>query len=502
MIDFETVPNSSLLPPLQQPPFIVETICHSRIMLKCSLTGVACCFICLFGCIVNAQQSNAPSGIDAPSSIPYGQYASSAPSQEREDSEGFWETQVWLTITNILSLTRNWTTLVLAVVAVVIYRFGHVPGVKKSAASVGADTLQTLMLQGPELRYGVVDRKKLKSKITRAIKDNLSWTVMIYGNRGCGKSTMLKLVFEGLAGVILVTIRTEKDVEDLNETLLSKLKIDQQGGTIRDLELAFTQFTAKNKRKPVLILSVEGLSSGALLRSVLTVAKTHGYDGGKLLDVVVDLSALFAAHSLTTSINNLRANPIYVEDVEGADAIDFLEQALVARTDVSKTEANTLAQELLSVVGGNFATLEKFILAVTKVDEDDIVDVARVRNQIALTIRTEMTSAEANLQKFFSTLAASIQSTANNLKILLVPRLSAPNQLEDMAAMLSLINSDQSITINVTKDHVLDALKACADIYPLTFFAEGGMQLSKPAVSSVVDRWHANMVNAGTVIPT
>lgn len=160
-----------------------------------------------------------------------------------------------------------------------------------------------------------------------------------------------------------------------------------------------------------------------------------------------------------------------------------------------------MAQELLSVVGGNFATLEKFILAVTKVDENDIVDVARVRKQIAMTIRTEMTSAEANLEKFFSTLAASIQSTENQLKILLVPRLSAPNQLQDMAAMLSLINNDQSITSNVSKDHVLGALKACGNIYPLTFLAEGGMQLSKPAALSVVDRWHTNMINAGTVIP-
>lgn len=175
----------------------------------------------------------------------------------------------------------------------------------------------------------------LKSKITRGMRDTLSWTVMIYGNRGCGKSTMLKkLAFEGLAGVILVTIRTEKDVEDLNETLLRKLKINQEGGTIRDLELAFTQFTAQNKRKPVLILSVEGLSSGALLRSVLSVAKTHGYDGEKLFHVVVDVSALFAAHSLTTSMNNLRAYPIYVKDVEGADANDYLEQGLVASTDM------------------------------------------------------------------------------------------------------------------------------------------------------------------------
>jgi hypothetical protein len=54
-------------------------------MFHYSLTGVGCCVICFFGCIVNAQQSNAPFGIDAPSSVPEG---SSAPSQESED---FWE---------------------------------------------------------------------------------------------------------------------------------------------------------------------------------------------------------------------------------------------------------------------------------------------------------------------------------------------------------------------------------------------------------------------------
>ena len=383
-----------------------------------------------------------------------------------------------------------------------IYRFGHIPGAKKSVASKAADTLQTLMLTEPVLEYGFVDRKQLKEEIDRAIKDSLSWTVMVYGNRGCGKSTMLHLVFEGLGGVILVTIKTEKDVEDLNETLLHKLKIDQEGGTISDLELAFTQFTAKNKRKPVLILSVEEVSSGSLLRSVLTVAKTYGYDGGRLLHVVVDLSALFAAHSLTTSLNNLRAHPIYVEDVKGDDATDFLEAALVARTDVSKAEASTLAHELLTIVGGNFATLEDFIFEVTKKNKDDIVDVDRVRNQIAMTIATEKTSAEDNLEKFFETLAASIGSTAEHLKVLLVPRLSPPNQLQNMAEMLSLINSDQSIKKNVTKTNVLDALKACADIFPITFLAKGGMHLSKPVVLSVVDSWHTDMVTAGDVTPS
>lgn len=404
---------------------------------------------------------------------------------------------MWLSITHILSFTKIWTTFLLAVLAVVVYRFGYVPGVMKSRASIGVDNLRALK-QRPELRYGVVDRSKLKDEITTAVEDTLCWTVMIYGNRGCGKSTMLKLIFEGLEGVILVTIRTEKDVQDLDETLLRELKLDQEGGTIWDLKLAFTQFTAIHKRKPVLILSVEGLSSGVLLRSVLTAAKTRGYDGEKLLHVVVDLSALFAAHSLTTSTNNLRTFPIYIKDVEGNDATEFLVKALATRTDVTETEAMTLAQELLSVVGGNFATLEKFMVTVRKKNKDDVMDAARVRMQIGVTIKKEIKSAEDNLKTFFSTLAALIESTEEHLKILLVPHLSAPNQLEDMAAMLSLINSDRSINVGVTKEHVLDALKACTDIYPLTFLADGDMQLSKPTVLSVVDRWHNAMISAGT----
>lgn len=63
--------------------------------------------------------------------------------------------------------------------------------------------------------------------------------------------------------------------------------------------------------------------------------------------------------------------------------------------------------------------------------------------------------------------------------------------------MLSLTNSDRSITIEETKEHVLDGLKACTDLYPLTFLAED-MHLSKPTVLSVADRWHTNMINAGT----
>jgi hypothetical protein len=460
-------------------------------MLNSSLTVIACCVICLVGCIVDAQQSKDPSGIDAPSSIP-----SSAPSHESED---FWEKQVWLTITFILSFTRLWGTLLLAILAFVMYRFGHVPGVMKSPASVGADNLQTLLLKKRKLVYGVVDRNKLKAKITRAIKDTINWTVMVYGNRECGKSTMLNLIFDGLAGVILVTITTEQDVDDLDGTIIKLLEIDKKGGTIVDLEAAYTLFTARNKRKPVLILSIEGLSSGALLRRVLTAAKTRGYDGNQLLEVVVDLSALFAVHSLTTSIKNLRAHPIYVEDVKGDDAADFLEKALVARTDVNETEAGTLAHELLSIVGGNFAILKNFMRLVTKVDEDDVMDAAKVRTQIALTIRREMTSADANLETFFSTLATLIQSTPDHLKRLLVPRLSAPNEFEDMAAMLLEINNDETIIVEVTKKQVLDALKACADLYTLTFLARGEMKLSNPAVLSVVDRWHTNMVNPGTV---
>jgi hypothetical protein len=383
--------------------------------------------------------------------------------------------------------------------AVVVYHFGHVPGVKKSPASVGAKNLEAQMLEGPELPYGVVNRNGLKTKIALSISDPLSWTVMVYGNRGCGKSTMLKLIFQGQTGVILLLIKNEQDVQNLNATLISILQIDKEGGTIHDLQLAFTQFTARNKRKPVLILSLEGLSSGKLLRSVLTTAKNLGYDGAKRIHTVVDLSALFAAHSLTTSPTNLRALPMYVEDIEGADAADFLAKALVARTDVSEIESTTLAQELLSVVGGNFAALEDFILHVSKVDQDDVVNAAKVRKQIRVTIREERTSAEDNLNKFFSTLATVIECTENGLKNLLVPRLSPPNELEDMAAMLSLINSDPSITKDATKENVLDALKACADIYPLTFLAKGQMHLSKPVVLSVVDRWHDDMIKTATV---
>lgn len=193
------------------------------------------------------------------------------------------------------------------------------------------------------------------------------------------------------------------------------------------------------------------------------------------------------------------------QGVTGEEANDFLVQALLKTTAVDDvTEASTLAGELLGVVGGNFAMLEDFIAEF--ITGTGVADAAVVRNAIVKVIQDQRESAETNLDKFFLTLAKLIgdetEKTTEHLKKLLVPRLApgAPNQLQSMREVLQLINNDwmnrtknkasSPITTQVTNDHILDALKSCQDLYPLTFLAKGELLLSKPSVGYVVDGWN------------
>jgi hypothetical protein len=183
-----------------------------------------------------------------------------------------------------------------------------------------ADRLLRRTLPKPNVPYLLVERSKLVQKLRREVERDEHFTMVLHGNRGCGKTNLLRLALEGRGGVLELRVCTPQDVDNFCTPragqLAAKLGISGRACSpyFRNVNAtkALKTFKKIHRKNAVIVISLDETCTGVMLTSVLQECKRlgrHQYE--RHVRIIVDISAVFAVHQTTRSLN------------EGMDAVTF-----------------------------------------------------------------------------------------------------------------------------------------------------------------------------------
>jgi hypothetical protein len=165
----------------------------------------------------------------------------------------------------------------------------------------------------------------------------------------------------------------------------------------RDVEGALLAFKKQTEKCPVVIISIEGDANSAQLPGILGCAKTVGFESPHFANVVVDLSALFAANC-TRPLTDLRVTTVRVGDLEESESVPYLAGILETQSPdkINTDDANTLAKTVVESLGGNFGKLHDFA------ELAEGLDAMQAKAEFARLIATEQTWVEMIISLFDS----------------------------------------------------------------------------------------------------
>lgn len=152
-------------------------------------------------------------------------------------------------------------------------------------------------LPPPTLDGEFVERPKLKEAILKAASSRFSETVLIYGERGGGKTTLIQHAFKNRRGVMTISIGapTQKEAQDeMIEEISSKLHIFNTPQKRNFIEQVFAMgFTSE----PIVVVSLEAKCGGDTLEGVVTLSKILSYENRYKTHprIVIDISGSRAA---------------------------------------------------------------------------------------------------------------------------------------------------------------------------------------------------------------
>jgi hypothetical protein len=228
--------------------------------------------------------------------------------------------------------------------------------------------LLRMTLSKPNVPYLLVERSKLVQKLRREVECDEFYTMVLHGNRGCGKTNLLRLALEGRGGVLELRVCTPQDVDNFCKPrawqLAAKLGISGRACSSYDhnknATKALKTFRKIHEKKAVIVISVDETCTGVMLTAVLQECKRLGRDKYEShVQIIVDLSAVFAVHQTTFSLETeLIAESFHVPDPSGEEVKLHLQRAIQKSAHgINREDAVQLAAKMTDGIGGNFADL-------------------------------------------------------------------------------------------------------------------------------------------------
>mmetsp|Transcript_12808 Transcript_12808/g.31092 ORF Transcript_12808/g.31092 Transcript_12808/m.31092 type:complete len:399 (-) Transcript_12808:179-1375(-) len=169
-----------------------------------------------------------------------------------------------------------------------------------------------------KLTRGAPDYLLARPTVTAALQKTLENrhynTILVYGQRGSGKTTAIEQTLSTRSGVLQWTLSADEGAAATKE-------LDERWKEIfhpwikpfdRDFELDVCASILKSRGKAlIIVLSVESSAKPAALKNVLHYCKTMSYNT-HLVRFVVDISSSRAAVALQTDLTKLRISPVVV----------------------------------------------------------------------------------------------------------------------------------------------------------------------------------------------
>lgn len=190
----------------------------------------------------------------------------------------------------------------------------------------------------------LLPRDGLMQELRTALELKNFYTVLVYGERGAGKTTAIQNALSQRRGVALWNLRAEEGQAATAELIESwKLMFSSwEKPDDRSFDkLVCKRILKKQGNELIVVVSVQSSAQPSALKSVLYFCKTMSYDT-KLVRFVVDISSSLAAVALRSDLSKLRVRGVEVGDVTLPEASDFLDHMLPqnwARSQIQKVSS-------------------------------------------------------------------------------------------------------------------------------------------------------------------
>lgn len=178
-----------------------------------------------------------------------------------------------------------------------------------------------------------VAREAEESMLWSAIYDNdLSLTVLVFGDRGCGKTSMIQHMLKNRRGVMTVKIKNDNRARDVVGEATQQLHVLGNVQNRSFLEETFGWFSwFPWVSQPILVCQLEERCSASALEDVLVMAKTlsYGNRGRGHARILVEISGSRAAIELGGSfLAERRVQGVRVGDFNREEALEFLKSRM------------------------------------------------------------------------------------------------------------------------------------------------------------------------------
>lgn len=182
----------------------------------------------------------------------------------------------------------------------------------------------------PTLDGEFVERPQLEKEILNAVSSGNSETVLIYGERGGGKTTLIQHAFKKKRGVMTVGISATSYQEAQEEmiqkisTELHVLSVPQPDKFIEDV------FAVVPTSSPIVIVSLEAKCGGETLEAVVTKAKLLSYEQRykRHPRIVIDISGSRPAIDSGIQFVKRRVVGVHVGQFKDKEALLYVKQRI------------------------------------------------------------------------------------------------------------------------------------------------------------------------------
>jgi len=178
-----------------------------------------------------------------------------------------------------------------------------------------------------------VPRSGLDRLLNEALKDKRSFTVMVYGARSSGKSTLIKKNLQLRWAVLEVNIEPG---DNISEKIALKSGMSRIKKDLANQDSLISMFRSCPIQRPVVILSLNNKATKETIDAVVSYAKTVSFDvrstyGKGEATVIIDLSSYRPAFSAGITQQSSRVIPLKIGPFETIEASNFLDDHLPSK---------------------------------------------------------------------------------------------------------------------------------------------------------------------------
>ena len=328
-----------------------------------------------------------------------------------------------------------------------------------------------------------VKRPTLQGILSTALRETGSKTVLLYGQRGSGKTSFIRYALKGRRGVLSIQI-TKKTHDEASKELIEKMSSQVHLlGTQQDLVFMEDVFAAC-RVPPIIVITMDARCKGEVLEAVLILCKSLSYENsfrrGKQPRFLVDISFSRAAIDASSNLEDLRVVGIQVGNFPQDEALLYATERMPASLK-DRRRRHEIAMSVVEKFDCRVYTLQKVCKALRNGHPTDVSTVAAT---IERELRKEQQWAARGWYSFCCSLSVKFGTPVSNknLKQVVELLLEGPQNKLTVIGILSLGSNDVMLT-----ERELGLFNADAGFHPFNIDPfESTLSLSGTAITAVL----------------